>query len=211
MCCIGSKVATRLGALSHRVLVKRASPHYSATARGIHNSSVQRLVLWVSSELLSALAPRPGVPLELASSIAQAPSQSGSFNSFTPQSQSQGQLSPVPFSQQVGTQPLDERMLWTYQLQLASTVRVAQGRALAVRCLDQRRVLVTGFGCSVAGRPPPPHLLYNRHPPSLLAAAETGESRDERNCLAVSYKEIKTCIESAYRDLSKKRMVGLGS
>ncbi|QRW22691.1 Tyrosine kinase domain-containing protein [Rhizoctonia solani] len=28
-------------------------------------------------------------------------------------------------------------------------------------------------------------------------------SRDERNCLVVSYKEIKTCIENAYRDLAK--------
>ncbi|KAF8598729.1 hypothetical protein BDV93DRAFT_323144 [Ceratobasidium sp. AG-I] len=88
---------------------------------------------------------------------------------FSPQAQSQAQLSPqmfspsnffvgaqfpgtgdsrcaVPFSQQVGTQPLDERMLWTYLLQLASAVRVVHGRGLAVRCLDPRRVLVTGVG-----------------------------------------------------------------
>ncbi|CAE6478485.1 unnamed protein product [Rhizoctonia solani] len=91
-------------------------------------------------------------------SIAQALSQSASFNSFagpfSPQSQFSPQMHPrtstqgstVPFSQQMGTQPLDERMLWTYLLQLANAVRVVHGRGMAFRCLDAKRVLVTGVG-----------------------------------------------------------------
>ncbi|KAG8730797.1 PAB-dependent poly(A)-specific ribonuclease subunit 3, partial [Ceratobasidium sp. 423] len=90
-------------------------------------------------------------------SIAQAFSQSASFNSFgafSPQSQFSPQMHPrtsiqgpaVPFSQQMGTQPLDERTLWTYLLQLANAVRVVHGRGMAFRCLDAKRVLVTGVG-----------------------------------------------------------------
>ncbi|KAF8603249.1 hypothetical protein BDV93DRAFT_523330 [Ceratobasidium sp. AG-I] len=94
-------------------------------------------------------------------SIAQALSHSGSFNSFgfSPQAQYQVQFSPQMFSPSnsfSGAQfpntgdtrsaPLDKRMLWTYLLQLASAVRVVHGRGLAVRCLDPRRVLVTGVG-----------------------------------------------------------------
>ncbi|CAE6483578.1 unnamed protein product [Rhizoctonia solani] len=91
-------------------------------------------------------------------SIAQALSQSASFNSFagafSPQSQFSPQMHPrtstqgsaVPFSQQMGTQSLDERTLWTYLLQLANAVRVVHGRGMAFRCLDAKRVLVTGVG-----------------------------------------------------------------
>jgi hypothetical protein len=91
-------------------------------------------------------------------SIAQALSQSGSFNSFpaafSPQSQFSPQMHPrtstqgsaVPFSQQMGTQPLDERTLWTYLLQLANAIRVVHGRGMALRCLDAKRVLITGVG-----------------------------------------------------------------
>jgi PAB-dependent poly(A)-specific ribonuclease subunit 3 len=30
-------------------------------------------------------------------------------------------------------------------------------------------------------------------------------SRDEQSCLIVSYKEIKNCIDSAFRDLSRRK------
>ncbi|CAE7146085.1 unnamed protein product [Rhizoctonia solani] len=90
-------------------------------------------------------------------SIAQALSQSASFNSFTgafsPQSQFSPQMHPrtpqgstVPFSQQMGTQSLDERTMWTYLLQLANAIRVVHGRGMALRCLDAKRVLITGVG-----------------------------------------------------------------
>ncbi|KAF8674700.1 hypothetical protein RHS04_07212 [Rhizoctonia solani] len=96
--------------------------------------------------------------LPASASIAQALSQSASFNSFagafSPQSQFSPQMHPrastqgsvAPFSQQLGTQSLDERMLWTYLLQLANAIRVVHGRGMALRCLDAKRVLVTGVG-----------------------------------------------------------------
>ncbi|KAB5589808.1 PAB-dependent poly(A)-specific ribonuclease subunit 3 [Ceratobasidium theobromae] len=88
-------------------------------------------------------------------SITHALSQSASFTSFSgpfsPQFPPQMQPRPtasgsIPFSQQVGAQPLDERTLWTYLLQLASAVRVVHARGMALRCLDPKRVLVTGVG-----------------------------------------------------------------
>ncbi|QRV95520.1 hypothetical protein RhiJN_23538 [Ceratobasidium sp. AG-Ba] len=63
--------------------------------------------------------------------------------SFSPQT---SYNQPVEFSQQLGVQPVDERLVWTYLLQLASAIRAAHGRKLAIRCLDPRRVLVTGIG-----------------------------------------------------------------
>ncbi|KAG9088892.1 PAB-dependent poly(A)-specific ribonuclease subunit 3 [Ceratobasidium sp. UAMH 11750] len=86
-------------------------------------------------------------------SISQTLLQSSSYRfspqqAFSPQSQfSQAPASTnVGFSQQQGVQPVDERLVWTYLLQLASEVRAAHARGLAVRCLDPRRVLVTGIG-----------------------------------------------------------------
>ncbi|QRV95538.1 Tyrosine kinase domain protein [Ceratobasidium sp. AG-Ba] len=84
----------------------------------------------------------------LAHSISQTLSQSSSYQ-FSPQMGFSPQTSysqPVGFSQQQGVQPVDERLVWTYLLQLASAIRAAHGRNLAIRCLDPRRVLVTGIG-----------------------------------------------------------------
>ncbi|KAG9087780.1 PAB-dependent poly(A)-specific ribonuclease subunit 3, partial [Ceratobasidium sp. 370] len=90
-------------------------------------------------------------------SISQTLSQSSSYQfspqqAFSPQFSPQTQFSQPPastnvgFSQQQGVQPVDERLVWTYLLQLASAVRATHARGMAVWCLDPRRVLVTGIG-----------------------------------------------------------------
>ncbi|KAH7311168.1 hypothetical protein B0J17DRAFT_687744 [Rhizoctonia solani] len=133
------------------------SPAFAASAFGIPNAQSFGFPQSFSGYQFQTPVNRAN-SLPPSASITQALSQSASFNSFpgpfSPQSQFSPQMHPrtstqgsaVPFSQQMGTQPLDERMLWTYLLQLANAVRVVHGRGMAFRGLDAKRVLVTGVG-----------------------------------------------------------------